>query len=415
MNLEDTLARTFETRLDAVEVPPGDVDGARSAGRRMRVRRRVAAGLGAAVVVAAGVAGIVVSGQPHAHGPTGGTGQWRQLPTPPLSPRTQSISVWTGREVLVLGGNTEPCPPAADGCAVGHVVRDGAAYDPATDTWRRIAPAPDGLLSVTGAVVASGRVVVGGDGTRWATYDPTTDRWTTVPTARGVGDPLSALGDSVYALRHGRVVELDVGTSRWRTLPPDPNLPRLTDKTVTATNAGPVVVGHTYDTGRPIDATVPWLALADVWNGTSWQRLPPSDQLGIHLSWTGRRMVDPNPGSTRGYDDGDGGVVHDWGRAVARGGTLEPTTGAWGSLPPALTGDPRGWQVSAAGGSWFAVAGQVYDDDTGGVWSLPRPAGAPAYQASAAWADGRLLVFGGVDDGDGTGVAVTNHAWLWSP
>ena len=68
MNLEDTLTQTFESRLDAIEISPGDVAGARSTGRRMRVRRRVAVGVAAVAVVAVGVAGIAGAPALHARG-----------------------------------------------------------------------------------------------------------------------------------------------------------------------------------------------------------------------------------------------------------------------------------------------------------------------------------------------------------
>jgi hypothetical protein len=409
MNLEDTLVRTFESRLDAVEVSSGDVEGARSAGRRMLVRRRVASGVAAAVVVAAGVAGMVVSGAPHADVPSGGVGHWRELPTPPLSPRADALSVWTGTEVLVLGGDPRPCPPNADSCAVRGALRDGAAYDPTTDTWHRIAPAPDGLLSVVGAVVVDGRLVVGGS--RWSTYDPIADRWTTIPTADGTSDPMAALGGSVYALRRGRVVVYDDAAGSWSTVPADPNRPALTQKTLTATSAGPVLTGYTFDTHHPVDMSTPPLALADVWDGTAWKRLPPSHRLGISFSWTGERMVDPNP-----YVEKAGGA-HGWAQDVPTGGTLDPTTGTWGRLPAALTSVEPGWRdVSASGGPWFAFGGRVYDDSTGRVETLPRPDGAPDVFSTAAWADGRLVVFGGADATPGaTADALTNRAWIFTP
>lgn len=413
MNLEDTLRETLESRLDAVDVPAGDVTGARSAGRRMRVRRRAAAGVAAAVVVTAGVAGIVVSGSPHAGGPSGQVGHWRELPTPPLSARENAVVAWTGQEVVVVGGDRVPCGPPRGTCH-GHALRDGAAYDVTSGTWHRIAPAPDGLLSVVGAVVVDGRLVVGGS--QWAAYDPTADRWTVIPTGQGVSDPMSALDGSVYAFQRGRVVVYDAGTRAWSTLPADPNRPRLTQKTVTATNAGPVVTGYTFDTSRSIDPSTPALALADVWDGTSWKRLPPSDQLGISFSWTGQRMVDPNPSVEHGYSDGHGGVIEDWGREVPTGGTLDPATGSWGRLPAALTGDPEGWDLTASGGTWFAIAGQVYDDSTGRAETLPRPAGAPDRFSTAAWADGRLVAFGGADVSQGSsGQDLTNRAWIYTP
>ncbi len=128
----------------------------------------------------------------------------------------------------------------------------------------------------------------------------------------------------------------------WSTLPADPNRPRLTQKTVTATSAGPVVTGYTFDTSRSIDPSTPALALADVWDGTSWKRLPPSDQLGISFTWTGQRMVDPNPSVEHGYSDGHGGVIEDWGEGGPHGWDPRPGHRLVGSTPRGVDRRPGG-------------------------------------------------------------------------
>src|SRR5262245_18550554 len=72
---------------------------------------------------------------------TPAAGSWRTIAESPLSARAGSVSVWTGRELLVWSG----LPAFADGCSPDEgggpicgspAVFDGAAYDPATDTWR---------------------------------------------------------------------------------------------------------------------------------------------------------------------------------------------------------------------------------------------------------------------------------------
>ena len=68
MNLEDTLRQTFESRLDLVDLPAGDVAGARRTGLRMRRHRRVAAGAAALAIVAAGATGTLVAHDQRADG-----------------------------------------------------------------------------------------------------------------------------------------------------------------------------------------------------------------------------------------------------------------------------------------------------------------------------------------------------------
>ena len=418
MDLEQQLRESYGEQLGALDVPGGDVAEARRSGLRMRARRRLVVGAAAFAVVAVAVGGSLVGTGRVSIGPSHSGGTWRELPASPLSPRADAVSIWTGREVIVLGGDRNPCPDNADCAAPPNELRDGAAYDPVANTWRPIPPAPVPVGSGDRLVVADGTAADGvvvlraarPHGSRWFTYEPDHNRWSTITDVPpGVGDLPSAIGSRVYVLAGRRVAVYDVTRFRWSFLPPDRIRPRLTQRSVTATDAGPVVTG--VDATKPNDGNEPSLILADVWDGTSWRRLPASDQLGNGFSWTGTRMVDPEPFTL------DGGEVNGWGRSYPVGGTLDSATGTWGPLPDSMVDPPSGddghLDVSASGGSWFAVAGQAYDDATGRVYRLDRPAGALG-NATAAWTDGKLLVFGGAAfDEDGT--HLTNRAWLWTP
>ena len=111
----------------------------------------------------------------------------------PLGPRSAPVSAWTGTELLVWSG----IPSTSDACGTDEgggplcgepAVFDGAAYNPATDTWRTIAegPVPAGgaptQVIPEGVWTGSELVVWGG----WASpiaaaYDPVTDRWRDLP------------------------------------------------------------------------------------------------------------------------------------------------------------------------------------------------------------------------------------------
>ncbi len=56
-----------------------------------------------------------------------GTSTWRTLPGAPGPGRASADAVWTGSEVLFIGGT-------------GNGNIDGVAYDSAADSWREIAP-----------------------------------------------------------------------------------------------------------------------------------------------------------------------------------------------------------------------------------------------------------------------------------
>jgi len=119
------------------------------------------------------------------------TRRWTPLPPAPESQwlhGDHGLAVWTGREVLVWGGDTFPDPVGAPGSAR---LADGVAYDPQRRTWRRLPartaqPTPscgDCWAVWTGRELVVGQVeeADGGGGTVAVAYDPAADRWRRLP------------------------------------------------------------------------------------------------------------------------------------------------------------------------------------------------------------------------------------------
>src|SRR5436853_129407 len=110
------------------------------------------------------------------------TNRWRALAPTPLAGDQSPLGAWTGRELILFAGNVNP----ATGKPWPARLARAAAYNPATDKWRRIAPlpAPRGGASV----VWDGReiLVVGGAAGRVVArvgfaYDPVANRWRRLP------------------------------------------------------------------------------------------------------------------------------------------------------------------------------------------------------------------------------------------
>ena len=101
------------------------------------------------------------------------TDQWRPLAPSPLSPRGAATTRWTGTELLVWGGTA----------GSEQSLSDGAAYNLATDTWRPIAPSPlsprqtSGVWTGKELVLWGGRSAAGDFFSDGAAYDPATDQW----------------------------------------------------------------------------------------------------------------------------------------------------------------------------------------------------------------------------------------------
>ena len=104
------------------------------------------------------------------------SGDSKPLPPAPLSARTSPATAWTGTELIVWGGYD----------LNGGFYGDGAAYAPASGSWRLLPPSPidarDPFSVWTGA-----ELVVWGTATRvdqrpldGAAYDPASDTWRTI-------------------------------------------------------------------------------------------------------------------------------------------------------------------------------------------------------------------------------------------
>ena len=159
---------------------------------------------------------------------------WATLRPSPLGPRSQPLLAWTGKELIELGGLHK-----------GSTTHDGAAYDPATGRWHKIAPmrVNVGFDNATTAwtghqlFVTNGQVkpCVTGEPLsdcpgRAGLYDPATNHWTTtlLPKAMEGMSPQASVWtgrDVVLAAAneiHGRmaVASYNPATRRWKVITP---------------------------------------------------------------------------------------------------------------------------------------------------------------------------------------------------
>lgn len=93
--------------------------------------------------------------------------------------REGHTAVWTGSEMLIFGGHNGLAP-----------LDDGAAYDPVTDTWRRLSSdgAPSARYEHTAVWTGTEMIVFGGIGAtgalaNGARYRPADDTWSAMPSA----------------------------------------------------------------------------------------------------------------------------------------------------------------------------------------------------------------------------------------
>ncbi len=245
--------------------------------------------------------------------------------------RSSHVAVWTGREMIVWGGYD---PHNYDPNNFGT----GGRYDPVTDRWSGMARNAD-LGDTTGSsAVWTGRemIVWGGDEYAYvglgARYRPTTDSWTPTNTS-GAPRPRAFhtavwTGQEMIVWGGASWIFGELGSARYR--PADDTWTAVTpngapsqrydhvavwtgrEMIVWGGNAG--YLGLTDDGGR-------YDPLLDTWTPTSVEGAP-SRRTGARGIWTGNEMVVWGGGYTR------------------EGGRYRPTTDSWTSTN--LIGAPVG-------------------------------------------------------------------------
>ena len=284
---------------------------------------------------------------------------WHQLPPTPLTPRRGAAGAWTGTEMVIAGGDANP-----EGLASAATpATDGAAWDAATDTWHAIAPIPVPLAGYDPTAVWTGREVLvwssapatslGSGSEIVLAYNPTTDTWRRLPGSGLVprqgaltvwtGKELVVWGglssDATTAYSDG--ARLDPVTGIWRPLPPAPVPAR---GYAGAVWSGREVLLWGGETGSTLQARAT-TGFPSVGKGAgydpatnAWRALPLSPlraKTSPAAVWTGRFFI--VVGGTA-----DGGLPAPGPGAAA----YDPATDAWTALPAAPAypspGDPTG-------------------------------------------------------------------------
>lgn len=233
--------------------------------------------------------------------------RWRRIPDAPIAGRYAHAAVWTGRELIVLGGVTDRSRTTSN--------MDGAAYDPAADSWRRIADAPvpggAGHAAVwTGReVLVWGRTTDDGYASEGAAYDPAADVWRPLPPLPGPRRErpvlLAVPGGAVAFARvlradvgsqeRGAVLEIDFfdeATQAWATLPASGVSP-LGDPTPVVIGGELAVIGSAPDGVEGARAAGLYEFGAATWRSMAGvDTSPRGGWVGQFVPvWTGRELV----------------------------------------------------------------------------------------------------------------------------
>jgi N-acetylneuraminic acid mutarotase len=318
---------------------------------------------GTELLVWGGVAGVDYR-EPRADGAAygPGTGTWRLLPASPLSPRVGQAAVWTGTEMVIWGGDQR------GGVNPSVATADGAAYDPATNRWSALPAAPLSPRADADAIWTGAEVVIlGGQSTQadgssrnygdGAAYDPSTNRWQHIPApvppsghtltlsiAIQVDGELLAWAEwSIYASGDADGFTISGGADlfayeedmgEWRLIStPAVALPDVEEALSTGQQA--IARGITYYCGGCPGPALP--ETTDLYDPArnSWTALPqdPLAMAGVSSAWTGEALFSFNPAAEIGGPSTPSEDIVPGDASV-----YDPVTNAWQLLPAAPHG-----------------------------------------------------------------------------
>jgi hypothetical protein len=256
------------------------------------------------------------------------TNSWRKLPAAPLSPRFNPTLVWTGGEVLVIGGDPDNESVDGPGYAMGE-----AAYDPARNRWTMLPAMPstpghdvrhlEAMVTDRGIYVGQlwQHVTTDGDsveldaGTDFVVYDPGANTWTKRDTSAAsldnqpagldgvtvAGDQLLVLpgqgwhgDDSTWpGMFGGHGYRLDLATGAWTAMSAGPidKTDPIGVWTVSALLEYSGTIASSIDDGPTTGA-----GESAVWDPETdtWTALPtaPGAQFGDTAVWAGDRLLE---------------------------------------------------------------------------------------------------------------------------
>lgn len=199
------------------------------------------------------------------------TRRWRVLPPAPIAARYGAAAVWTGSEMLVVGGLSDAVPASSYGLRT--VQMEGAAYDPASNRWRRLPDSPfctddAGMWTGTGLVVARN---CSGTPFQLAVFDPARNSWSRLPSPAEASE-LFAVAGILYTWNGGsnRGERFDAAAGKWSALP------ALDEQRSISTIAG--AFGDDLAVIGPKSATAPGVAVDLLAPGASaWRHFDSTD------------------------------------------------------------------------------------------------------------------------------------------
>lgn len=316
---------------------------------------------------------------------------WQRIPDAPLEGRYGNVAVWTGEEMLIWGGS-----PGDDGDSAG--LADGAAFNPSTQDWSRLGDAPLQFPGGRTAVWTGKEMLVWGgevgDGSHGrpdngAAYDARTDTWTELqrsPYWSLAGHSAIWTGREMIVWggvgMQDRGAAFDPERNTWRTIAPGPLDGRHRHAAVW-TGKEMLVWGGQGGEG-PLATGAAYAPDSD-----SWRELPPApiSARDLHATiWTGEEMIVW------------GGVTND--AVVSDGAAYNPLSNTWRELPRAPVGAALPTSTVWNGREMIVVGAHgklaAYSPKENAWAKLSEPPTGAVVIPTLLGTDGEVILWGGV-------------------
>ena len=209
------------------------------------------------------------------------------------SPRDLHTAVWTGREMIVWGGEFRTA-----WTELATLLNSGGRYDPANDVWM-----PTSLVNVPSARVAhaavwtgSAMLVFGAGGTvaNEGRYDPATDSWSLIAP---MGELTSfnfraAFWTGTEAIAwNGRGVRYNAASNSWSLVPTDPATPASSTGYSAVWTGSEMIVWGGAGAGGCKNTGGRFNPVSNTWTPTSTGAGVPDARSGHSAVWTGHDMI----------------------------------------------------------------------------------------------------------------------------
>ena len=301
------------------------------------------------------------------------SGSWRSLPPAPDSIALGRTALWAGTELIVAGVKLDSQGTSLNSTEVAE------SYDPATNTWRRLAAPPKtSALCPRSAAWTGKQMLVWG--CNLLAYDPAADTWRRLPdspTRHGIvawtGRELIGWGGGCCGDVSDDGSAYDPATNSWRKLAPAPVSGQ--QSAVGAWTGRELVIFNGHGPEGSAVGGAAYNPKTDTW------RVIPSEP-----------KLAPAAPAVRVGNEID--VVNADGSVLA----FNPSNDHWRELPKPELG--HGPFVAVSTGRLLIVAGPkaaaAYEPHANRWTMLPSSPLAPRDQALATWTGRSMIVSGGV-------------------